>query len=88
MFWCSTGKAMFVYLIPSSNGIFNLSVNESKDAKIKLFDIRGRNVYSELHTNNSDVFKTALDFSSLASGVYILDVESGSNRVVKKIVIQ
>jgi hypothetical protein len=71
-----------------SNGIFNLSVSTTDDAKVKLFDIRGRNVYSELHTNNSDVFNTTLDFSSLASGVYMLDIESGSKRAVKKIVIQ
>lgn len=71
-----------------SNGIFNLSVSTTDDAKVKLYDIRGRNVYSELHTNNSDVFNTTLDFSSLASGVYMLDVESGSKRAVKKIVIQ
>ena len=71
-----------------SNGIFNLSVSTNVNAQVKLFDIRGRNVYSELHSNNSDVFNTTLDFSSLASGVYMLDVESGSKRAVKKIVIQ
>ncbi|PHS10095.1 MAG: hypothetical protein COA88_03495 [Kordia sp.] len=71
-----------------SNGFFNLSVSTSDDTKIKLFDIRGRNVYSELHTNNSDVFNTTLDFSVLAPGVYLLDIESGSKRAVKKIVIQ
>ncbi|PHS10096.1 MAG: peptidase [Kordia sp.] len=77
-----------VYPNPSSNGIFNLSVSTTDDTKVKLFDIRGRNVYSKLHTNNSDVFNTTLDFSSLASGVYILDIESGYKRAVKKIVIQ
>jgi len=76
-----------VYPNPS-NGIFNLSVSTVDDAQVKLFDIRGRNVYSKLHANNSDVFNTTLDFSSLASGVYMLDVESGSKRAVKKIVIQ
>jgi len=76
-----------VYPNPS-NGIFNLSVSTVDDAQVKLFDIRGRNVYSKLHANNSDVFNTKLDFSSLASGVYMLDVESGSKRAVKKIVIQ
>jgi len=77
-----------LYPNPSSDGIFNLSVSTTDDARVKLFDIRGRNVYSELHTNNSDVFKTTLDFSKLASGVYMLDVESDFKRAVKKIVIQ
>ena len=71
-----------------SNGRFNISVSTTEDANVKLFDIRGRNVYSQIHTNNSDVFSTTLDFSSLASGVYMLDIESGSKRAVKKIVIQ
>jgi len=77
-----------LYPNPSSDGIFNLSVSTTDDARVKLFDIRGRNVYSELHTNNSNVFKTTLDFSKLASGVYMLDVESDFKRAVKKIVIQ
>jgi len=77
-----------VYPNPSLNGIFNLSVSTADDARVKLFDIRGRNVYSKLHTNNSDVFNTTLDFSLLASGVYVLDIESGAKRAVKKIVIQ
>jgi len=77
-----------LYPNPSSDGIFNLSVSTTGDARVQLYDIRGRNVYSELHTNNSDVFKTTLDFSKLASGVYMLDVESDSKRAVKKIVIQ
>jgi len=81
------GNSLYIYPNPS-NGRFNLSVSTTDDAKVQLFDIRGRNVYSKLHTNNSDVFNTTLDFSSLASGVYMLDVESGSRRAVKKIIIQ
>jgi|GEM_PF-482943 len=80
-------KVFSVYPNPS-NGLFNLTISTSGETKVKLFDIRGRNVYSELNTNNSDAFNTTLDFSSLAPGVYMLDIENGSKRAVKKLVIQ
>jgi len=71
-----------------SDGVFNLSLSTSKAVKLELFDIRGRNIYSEKHSNNSDVFDTTLDFSSLASGIYMLRVDSDSKKAVKKIVIR
>jgi len=71
-----------------SNGIFNLSVDTNTDAHVSLFDIRGRKVHSELHSNNSDIFVTKLDFSALASGIYMLQVKSGTKKAIKKIVIQ
>jgi len=70
-----------------SKGIFNLFVNTSKNATVALFDIRGRKVYSELHANNAETLETNLDFSTMASGVYILDVTSDAKRAIKKIVI-
>lgn len=81
------GKPMLVYPNPS-NGVFNLSVNTSQDATVALFDIRGRQVYTKLHANNSDTFETTLDFSAMASGVYMLDVNADGKRAIKKIVIQ
>jgi len=71
-----------------SDGELVLSLSTNKNVDVKLFDIRGRRVYAELHTNNSDMFTTTLDFSAIAAGVYMLDVQSGSKRAVKKIVIQ
>ena len=71
-----------------SNGIFNLSVDTSDDATITLHDIRGRRVHSHVYSNNSDVFTTKLDFSTMASGVYMLHVKSGTKQAVKKVVIQ
>jgi len=71
-----------------SNGIISLSVDTNNDVETTLYDIRGRKVYSKLHANNSDIFVSKLDFSTMASGVYMLNVQSGSKRVVKKVVIQ
>ena len=76
-----------VYPNPS-NGEVTISLSTDKDVNVSLFDIRGRKVYGQLHNNTSDSFNEKVNFSSMASGVYMLNVESGSKRAIKKIVIQ
>jgi hypothetical protein len=65
-----------------------ISVSKNKHVNVSLFDIRGRKVYGQLHNNTSDSFTEKVDFSSMASGVYMLNVESGLKRAIKKLVIQ
>ena len=76
-----------VYPNPS-NGEVTIKLSSNKDVNVSLFDIRGRKIYNQLHSNTSDSFNEKVDFSSMASGVYMLDVQSGSKRAVKKLVIQ
>jgi hypothetical protein len=76
-----------VYPNPS-NGEVTISLSTSNDVNVSLFDVRGRQVYDQLHNNTSDSFNEKVDFSAMASGVYMLNVESGSKRAVKKLVIQ
>jgi len=76
-----------VYPNPSF-GKITLSLSTSENVSVSLLDIRGRRVCTELYSNNSDVFTTELDFSTLASGLYMLNVESGAKKAIKKIVIQ
>jgi len=71
-----------------SNGDITLFLSTNKNVNVKLYDIRGRKVYSELHNNNSDIFVTKLDFSTMASGVYMLHVKSGTKQAIRKIVIR
>jgi subtilisin-like proprotein convertase family protein len=76
-----------VYPNPS-NGQVTISLSSNKDVNVALFDIRGRKVYNQLHSNGSDLFNKKVDFSSVASGIYMLEVQSGSKRAIKKLVIQ
>ena len=76
-----------VYPNPS-NGVFNVNLSSNQDVQMSLYDLRGRNVYSELHSNNSVTFNKEVDFRGMASGVYLLNVESGDKKATKKIVIQ
>lgn len=76
-----------VYPNPSS-GLFTVNLSSNQDVKMSLFDVRGRNVYAEVHSNNSVTFNKEVDFSSMAAGIYLLNVESGSKKATKKIIIQ
>jgi len=76
-----------VYPNPS-NGLFTVNLSSNQDVKMSLYDLRGRNVYSKLHSNNSVTFNKEVNFTGMASGVYLLNVESGDKKATKKIVIQ
>jgi len=69
-------------------GKVTVNLSSDQDVRMSLYDVRGRNVYSELHSNNSVTFSKEVDFSAMASGIYLLNVESGNQKATKKIVIQ
>ncbi|MGB0974294.1 MAG: T9SS type A sorting domain-containing protein, partial [Flavobacteriaceae bacterium] len=64
------------------------SLSTNKDVQVSLFDIRGRQVYGKVFNNTSDSFNERVDFNAMSSGVYMLEVQSGSKRAIKKLVIQ
>ena len=76
-----------VYPNPS-NGEVTISLSTNENVNISLLDIRGRRVYNKLHANKSSMFTGKVDFSSVSSGIYLLEVKSGSKRAIKKIVIK
>ena len=66
-----------------SNGVLTLNnAKESKVTKISVYNISGATVYS---SNKSE--KT-IDVSSLANGMYILEVVEGGSRTTKKFIKQ
>jgi len=76
-----------VFPNPTRNDI-NMIISTSEDVEFSLFDIRGRKVMENNFVNNSSVFNKTVNVSGIASGVYILTVESGSKKATKKIVIE
>ena len=78
----------FVVYPNPSNGMVNVSLISDDNVNISLYDVRGRRVYTELFDNNSVTFTKELNFSAIASGIYMLNVESGAKRTTKKLVIQ
>ncbi|WP_428225776.1 M4 family metallopeptidase [Flavobacterium sp.] len=71
-----------------SNGKFDITLSTDKDVKVKMFDLRGRNVYENEFQNDNLSFNKTVDLSGLTSGVYILNIESGSKKEAKRIIIE
>lgn len=76
-----------IYPNPSSGNV-NIILDSDDTVSVSLYDIRGRLVYKQLFNNNNGTFNRELDFNTLASGVYLLNVESGIKKGVKKLLIQ
>ena len=87
----SVGKnnfSLFTIYPNPTNGIVSISLSSIEDVQVSLYDIRGRLISSESHTNNSGTFRKELNFGTVSSGVYLLNVKSGNKTATKKLIIQ
>ena len=75
-----------VYPNPS-NGLFNVVLSTSEKVNIVLYDLSGRSIYNQNFSNKSNVFNQELNFNTLSSGVYILNVESAGKKASRRIII-
>ncbi len=75
-----------VYPNPSK-GLFTVVLSTSEKVAITLHDLRGRSIYNETFSSNGSVFNKELNFSTLSSGIYMLNVESAGKKASKKIII-
>lgn len=71
-----------------TNGNVQISLSSIEDVKVTLFDVGGRMIYSESHTNNAGIFNKEINFGGVSSGIYLLNVESGNRKATKKLIIQ
>ena len=76
-----------VYPNPSSDYI-NIKNNGISflDVTVKIFDLNGRSVYSENNINLNSDYRVPV--SNLATGLYLLEINDGSNRKVQKIEVK
>jgi subtilisin-like proprotein convertase family protein len=76
-----------VYPNPN-NGSFNVgfSPKSGKDISIEVYDIRGRAIYSKTYGSVSR-FDEVIQLNYADSGVYLLSIADGSQKVTKKIVV-
>jgi hypothetical protein len=77
----------FVMYPNPSNGSLTMSFNTSNDVNVNLYDIRGRDVLNKNFKAQGSTFNQTLNLSALSTGVYVVKVNSGSNTMFRKLVI-
>lgn len=72
-----------------NNGNFNIQFtsNTGNEIKVNVHDIRGREIFNKSYNNNG-LFNETLQLDNVQSGVYLVTVQDGTRKEVKKIVIQ
>ena len=74
-------------LSPNPNkGAFNIQFNSNSgnEIDVKVHDIRGREIYSKSYTN-TDFFNENLQLNNVETGVYLVTVQDGGRKEVKKL---
>ena len=79
----------FVLSPNPNNGNFNIQFNSTtgNEIKINVHDIRGREIFTKSYQNNG-LFNENLQLNNVQSGIYLVTVQDGSRKEVKKIVVQ
>jgi hypothetical protein len=77
-------------LYPNPNkGNFTVQFNSNStnDVSILVHDISGRSIFEKKYTNTG-LFSQNLQLDNVQSGVYLVTVQDGDTKVVKRIIIQ
>lgn len=79
----------FVLYPNPSNGNFTIQFNSSSNNLILVgvHDIRGREIFSKTY-QNSGFFNENIQLNNLQSGVYLINIQDGDKKTIKKIVIE
>lgn len=85
----SFGLEDFTLYPNPNNGTFNIQFTSTSgnNIDVNVHDIRGREIYSKSYSNTG-LFNENLQLSNVQSGVYLVTVQDGSRKEVKKIVVQ
>lgn len=72
-----------------NNGNFDITfkANGSDDIRVNVHDIQGRQIFSQSYKNGG-LFSENIQMSHASSGIYLVTVESGNSKEIRKIVIQ
>lgn len=93
-FGCTLGSAQFdesnfsIYPNPS-NGSFTVEYTSpvAGDVNISVHDIRGRKVFENKYTNTG-MFMQTIAMSNAEAGIYLVTVQDGNKKMVKKMIVQ
>lgn len=77
-------------IYPNPNkGNFNIQFDNttSNEIKVNVYDMRGRTIFENNYSNQA-VFNENIQLNNAQSGVYLVSVTDGTNKIVKRIVIE
>ena len=66
----------------------NISFTTSNDVSLSLYDIRGREVSSNVFKSTGSKFNTTLDMAIVSAGIYVIKIESGENTLFRKLIVK
>ncbi|WP_179333908.1 zinc-dependent metalloprotease [Winogradskyella costae] len=71
-----------------NNGTFNIQFNprSGEDVSVAVYDIRGRSIYAK-NFQNGGRFEETIQLNNAQSGVYLLTIVDGAQKVTKKIIV-
>jgi hypothetical protein len=72
-----------------NNGSFKLQFDNptSKEILVNVFDIRGRKIFESNYANQT-TFNETIQLNAVETGMYLVSVSSGNQKVVKKIIVE
>ena len=81
-------ESVLVYPNPS-DGLFNVELqsNQNNDIKISIYDVRGRIIFEQRYANSLR-FEQTIDLSLVDSGIYIMEISDGKNKINRRIIKQ
>jgi len=77
-------------LYPNPNdGTFTVKFNSNtgNDINVAVYDMRGRSIFNNVYQNNG-VFEQILQLDNVQSGIYLVNIQDGEKKIVKKIVVE
>ena len=78
-----------VYPNPSEGDItIDFAILQGENVSIKLVDLDGRIIYSDIINNQVGAYQKQLNISELAEGMYLLKIDTNTESVTKRIVKQ
>jgi len=80
----------FVLSPNPNNGNFNINLNsiDSKNVTVSVYDMIGRQIFSNKYDNNQVNFNKNINLGSIKSGVYLVNVTDGVRSNSEKIIIK